>query len=217
LFAGLGDAIAPRTEEVAGDESRGAHHVDARTEDTDQLVDVGEHRVVHHTVRLERQQGLNIVGGLHIEGIDPAQLANIVPDLLRRPGIASDELQCRVCGYRPYRTLADVAGRPLNDSIRQRASPVESTPRPTMVGRSRKVRIPGAAAQTGAIACTACMAVPRQAWSVSSSSWTAIRDSSTIDGMPSTVTFQPRPFGQCGAWSGPRRVMCSTVRARRPS
>ena len=27
----------------------------------------------------------------------------------------------------------------------------------------------------------------------------AIRDSSTIDGSPSTVTFQPRPFGQCGA------------------
>ena len=30
----------------------------------------------------------------------------------------------------------------------------------------------------------------------------AIRDSSTIDGRPSTVTFQPRPFGQSGAWSG---------------
>src|SRR4029079_15066309 len=35
-----------------------------------------------------------------------------------------------------------------------------STPRPVIIGRSRNVRIPGAAAHTGAMAWTACMAVP---------------------------------------------------------
>lgn len=78
-----------------------------------------------------------------------------------------------------------------------------------MVGRSRNVRIPAAAAHTGAIACTACMAVPRQPWSVSSSPRVAIRLSRTIDGEPSTVTFHPRPRGQSGDSSSARRVMCS--------
>jgi hypothetical protein len=41
-------------------------------------------------------------------------------------------------------------------------------------------------------------------------------ESSTIEGLPSTVTFQPRPVGQSGACSSPSRVMCSTVNARRP-
>ena len=77
--------------------------------------------------------------------------------------------------------------------------------------------MPGSAAHTGTMACTACMAVPRQPWSFSSSSFTAILDSSTIDGRPSTLTFHPRPLGQSGAASGRSRVTCSTVRARRPS
>jgi hypothetical protein len=34
----------------------------------------------------------------------------------------------------------------------------------------------------------------------------AIRDSSTIEGRPSTVTFQPRPVGQSAAWSAPSDV-----------
>ena len=61
--------------------------------------------------------------------------------------------------------------------------------------------MPGAAAHTGAIAWTACIAVPRQPWSISFSPWVASLVSSTIDGRPSTVTFQPRPVGQSGAWS----------------
>ena len=77
--------------------------------------------------------------------------------------------------------------------------------------------MPGSAAHTGAIAWTACMAVPRQPWSFSSSPWTAIRASSSIDGLPSMATRQPRPVGQSGAWSARSRVMCSTVIASRPS
>jgi hypothetical protein len=37
-----------------------------------------------------------------------------------------------------------------------------------------------------------------------------------MEGRPSTVTLQPRPVGQSGAWSSPNRVMCSTVSAGRP-
>ena len=59
--------------------------------------------------------------------------------------------------------------------------------------------MPGGAAHTGAMACTACIAVPRQPWSFSSSPCVAIFASSTIDGRPSTVTFHPRPRGQSGA------------------
>ena len=83
MLASLDDAVTTRTQEVAGDESGRAHHVDARTEDTDQLIDVGEHRVVDHTVRFEREQGLNVIGGLHVQGCDPAQLTSVLPDLVR--------------------------------------------------------------------------------------------------------------------------------------
>ena len=76
--------------------------------------------------------------------------------------------------------------------------------------------MPGSAAHTGAMAWTACMAVPRQPCSVSSSPCTAMRESRTIDGVPSTVTRQPRPVGQSGAWSAPMRVTCSIVSASRP-
>ena len=77
--------------------------------------------------------------------------------------------------------------------------------------------IPGGAAHTGTTAWTACMAVPRQPWSFSSSPSTPTRASTTIDGSPATSTRQPRPVGQSGASSGPTRVTCSTVRAGRPS
>ena len=49
--------------------------------------------------------------------------------------------------------------RCATDPVAQR---LVSTPRPVIIGRSRNVRIPGAAAHTGAMAWTACIAVPRQ-------------------------------------------------------
>ncbi len=73
--------------------------------------------------------------------------------------------------------------------------------RPVISGRSRKVLIPGVAAQTWGIAWTACMAVPRTPWSFSSSPWIPISETSDIDGEPSMVTVHPRPFGQSSAWS----------------
>ena len=80
---GFGDAIAVLTQLVSGNEFRCGHHVDAGIENANQFVDVGEHRVVDDAVRLERKQCVDIIGGLHPQGLDATELAYIAADLVR--------------------------------------------------------------------------------------------------------------------------------------
>ena len=82
-FASLRDAVATRSESVTGDELRGRHHVDAGAQNPHQLIDIREHRVVDHAVRLQRDQCVDVVCGQDTERLDPAQLAGVAADLVR--------------------------------------------------------------------------------------------------------------------------------------
>ena len=88
--------------------------VDAGLEDADELVGVGPHRVVDDAVGLQRQQGVDVVGGGDADGVDAAQLADVAADLVGRPGVAADQLEVGVGDDGPDRPLADVARRPLH-------------------------------------------------------------------------------------------------------
>ena len=83
----------PSPRECAGDERRGGDDVDARLEDADQLVDVEPHRVVDDAVGLQREQRVDVVRRRDPDRLDAAELADVVPDLVRRPGVATDQLE----------------------------------------------------------------------------------------------------------------------------
>jgi hypothetical protein len=67
----------------SGDERRRGHHVDAGRQDADQLVDVDPHRVVDNAIRLQREQGVDVVGGGHAQRCDADQLAGVAAGFLR--------------------------------------------------------------------------------------------------------------------------------------
>ena len=100
-----------------GDERRRGHHVDARRQNADQLVDVDPHRVVDNAIRLQREQGVDVVGGGDPQRRDADQLAGVAAGFLRRPGVAPHQFEQGVVGDRFEGALADVSGVPLNDSI----------------------------------------------------------------------------------------------------
>ena len=138
VFACLGDAVATLAEEVAGDELRRGDDVDARAQNSDQLVDVGEHRVVDDAIGLQREQCVDVVGRRHTERFDTAQVADVATDLVGRPRVAPDEFQCSGSGDRPHGALADIAGRPLDDSIRHA---VDREPGVNTTGSARYPRV----------------------------------------------------------------------------
>lgn len=109
-----GPAVA---EVVAGDERRARHHVHPGLQDAHQFVDVDPHRVVHHRIGFQREQCVDVVGGVDAERLDPGQFADVAAHLLRRPGVAADQFQIRIGRDRRDRTLTDIAGRPLDDPI----------------------------------------------------------------------------------------------------
>ena len=90
------------------------HDVGARSEDADQVVEVGPVGHVRHAVGLESQQCLDVVGGRHADRIDAAELAHVASDLLARVGIAADQVEDRVTDHAPRRGRAGLAGRPLD-------------------------------------------------------------------------------------------------------
>jgi hypothetical protein len=83
LLAGFDDPVAALAEVGSGDERRRRHHVDARRQDADQLVDVDPHGVVDHAVRLEGEQRVDVVGGGDAQRGYADQLAGVAADLLR--------------------------------------------------------------------------------------------------------------------------------------
>ena len=105
LLARVDDPVAAVTLVVAGDERRRRHDVHARRQDAHQLVDVDPHRVVDDAVGLQREQRVDVVGGGHAERLDAAQLADVAADLVRRPGVAPDELESRVARRWPATEL----------------------------------------------------------------------------------------------------------------
>jgi hypothetical protein len=115
--ARLEDALAALAEVVAGDKRCRGDDIHAGRQDADQLVDVVPHRVVDHAVGFERQQRVDVVGRGDAERLDPDELTDVAAGLVRRPGVAADELEGGVGGYGLDRALADVAGRPLDDPI----------------------------------------------------------------------------------------------------
>ena len=117
-LAGAHETVAVGTEAPAVDERGGADHVDAGFEDADELVDVLPHRVVDDAVGPEREQRVDVVGRGDAHGVDPAQLADVAPDLLRRPGVAADQLEVGVSDDGAHRAPTDVARRPLHHSNR---------------------------------------------------------------------------------------------------
>ena len=91
--ARLEDPVAIGAQVVARDERRRRHDVHARRQDAHQLVDVEPHRVVDDAVRLQREQRVDVVGGGDAQRVDAAQLSDVAADLVRRPGVAPDELE----------------------------------------------------------------------------------------------------------------------------
>ena len=83
LLAGLQQSVATFAQVVSGDEGRRGHHVDARGQDVDQLVDVEPHRVVDHAVGFQGEQRVHVVGGRNAQRRDPDEFAGVAADLLR--------------------------------------------------------------------------------------------------------------------------------------
>ena len=75
--------VAALAQVVSGDEGRRGHHVDARGQDADQLVDVDPHRVVDHAVGFQGEQRVDVVGGRNAQRRDPDEFAGVAADLLR--------------------------------------------------------------------------------------------------------------------------------------
>ena len=140
------DAVAVGAEAPPVDERRGADDVDAGLEDADELVDVRPHRVVDDAVGPQREQRVDVVGGGDADRVDAAQLADVAADLVRRPGVAADQLEVGVGDDGPHRPLADVARRPLHHSQRHRRTPrVERISAERMHStrrRSARLRVP---------------------------------------------------------------------------
>ena len=128
---GLDDARPSVAEGVPGDEPCGGDHVDPRLEDPHHVIDVGPLRVVDHAIGFESEQRVDVIGGEHPDGIDPAQFAHITTDLVGAPRVATDELESRVRDRSSHRSLAHVPGRPLHDSVGPRhGHPPRSGARP---------------------------------------------------------------------------------------
>ncbi len=79
----LGDAFASVAEPVAGDELGCGDDVDARFQNANQMVDVGEHLVVDHAVGFESDQRVDVVGRKHAECVDTAEFAHVAAHLVR--------------------------------------------------------------------------------------------------------------------------------------
>src|SRR5206468_5243104 len=78
--------------------------------------------VVDDAVRLQGEEGVDVVGGGDTDRVDPAELADVASDLVGGPGIAPDELQIGMGHDGADRSLADVASRPLHHSDGHRPS-----------------------------------------------------------------------------------------------
>ena len=68
-------------EVVSGDEGGGRNDIHTGLEDADEFVDVDPHRVVDHGVGLEREQRVDVIGGLHAQWLDTGQFAGVRPVL----------------------------------------------------------------------------------------------------------------------------------------
>ena len=73
------DAFAPVAGSMAGDDLGRGDDMDARLENADQIVDVGEHLVAHHAIGLEFVQRVDVVCGQHAEWFDAAQFPDVAP------------------------------------------------------------------------------------------------------------------------------------------
>ncbi len=123
---------------VAVDELGGGDDVDARAENADQDVHIGEHRVVDDAVRPQREQRVDIVRGCHTQRFDTAEFADVLADFVGRPGVAPDEFQIRVGGDGMDRLAADVARRPLHDPV---GHAVDRSPGVNTTGTERNPRV----------------------------------------------------------------------------
>ena len=81
-FTRCGQAIAVGTEAFAVDEGSGGDDVDAGSEDADEFVDRGPHRVVDHTIGIEREELVHVAGRCDADGVDAAEFACVSPLLL---------------------------------------------------------------------------------------------------------------------------------------
>jgi len=111
----IDDARTIVAEGMTGDETRGRGDVRARLEDAHQMVDIGPLGVVHDTVGPEGQQGIDVVGGEHPDGIDAAQLPDVPTDLVGTPRVAPDDLEPGIGQRGQHRPLSDVPRGPLHD------------------------------------------------------------------------------------------------------
>ena len=102
LLARLGqqlrDGLARRVRVVgvavpAGDPVRRGDDVDARLEDLDVQVLVGEHAVKGQHIGLGRDDLLDRAGGRHTVRRQAGQLARVLADLLRRIAVHADQFQ----------------------------------------------------------------------------------------------------------------------------
>lgn len=76
-------ASAAVAEPVPGDELRCCYDIDARLENADKMVDVGEHLVIDNAIRLQGKQGIDVIGCQHTEWFDATEFSDIAADFLR--------------------------------------------------------------------------------------------------------------------------------------
>src|SRR5271157_4423959 len=80
------------------------------------MVGIRPIRRVDHTVRPEGEDCVDVLSCRHADRIDTAELADVVADLVSRPGVTPDECQPWMFHYGAYGRLTRLSGRPLHDS-----------------------------------------------------------------------------------------------------
>jgi hypothetical protein len=66
---------------------------------------------------LQREQRVDVVGGVDAQRLDAAQVADVAADFVLGPGVTADEFEGGIGGDGRYGAFSDVARRPLDDAI----------------------------------------------------------------------------------------------------
>ncbi|CAB4606887.1 unannotated protein [freshwater metagenome] len=117
MVACIDNSLTIGTQRVTGDESRRCSDVDTGLENSNHVIDIGPFRVVDHAVRIQAQQRIDVVCRKYANGIEAAQFPDISSDFVGPPCITTDNFEFRIGNSGDHRSLTNIAGRPLHNSI----------------------------------------------------------------------------------------------------